>query len=176
MIANVIVAASNLYACFVISTLYCSGSYWGAFIFFCSMVSSCIFHLIETDEVVRSLPRLFESQRARVALSGAFGEPFFGGEILLLMDRVFAMGCVVYVCHSSYRRMVHDKLRIEWERMMFQLSGGVIFLLCSDLLSQTVRTYAVIHSLWHICAYDIAYNLCHITNPSWWSKEHTALK
>lgn len=163
MLANVIVAASNLYAYFVIRVLFLSECYWGACIFFCSMSSSCLFHLVETKEISHHLPKLFGSHATRISLGGTFGEHLYFGELLLRADRIFAVASIIYLCYFLLfccRNFPISTVQLKWAGLFLQAVGGMGCLLYSDVIAQDHTLFTITHCLWHICAYDTAYKIC----------------
>ena len=161
MLVNILVGMSNLYAYSVIRHLYYTECYLGASIFVCSMSFSLLFHLIETKEVSHSIPQLFESQTARITLSGMFGEQPIYGKQLLLADRVFAAASILYSCYVLFRRKDMKKTtQVRWKLLLLQFFGGLMCLLYSDVFAQDPILFTIAHSLWHVCAYDTAYKIC----------------
>ena len=85
MWSNLLVAVSNLMALRVIVYLYNNDRKMEFYALFGSMMSSILFHLVETDEVASSSPV------DRAILNGIFDRKVGYGSVLLLFDRIFAI-------------------------------------------------------------------------------------
>lgn len=154
MWSNILVSASNLIALRVIIHLYFTGRQWSLLIFCGSMISSILFHLVETDEIVSTSPV------KRPALAGLFnGQRASYGATFLLFDRIFAIAAIV--CSLLFLR---EQSQVRHPRSLRPLWGGVLLYalvaLCITFISEFCvfeLLYVIFHSLWHFAAFQIAY-------------------
>eukprot|EP00483_Globobulimina_turgida_P006515 UN06525 len=121
------------------------------------MMSSILFHLIETDEVASSSP--FD----RAVLNGIFNEKVSYGYILLLFDRIFAIlagvSALLFVRETGQLHRNTNKTNeptLNWTKLMVYSGIALSVTICSEL-STLEWLYVVSHSLWHVMAYHLAY-------------------
>ena len=161
MWGNVVCASSNLMALRVISHLYDTGRIWSFYVFVGSMVSSILFHLIETDEVSVSSPV------DRAILSGIFNEKVEYGAILLLFDRIFAIlaavSTLLYTRETNQLRLSFGSIKetapiLNWSKVIMYSLIALAVTIYSELC-QSEWLYVVSHSIWHILAFHIAYSV-----------------
>ena len=172
MLANMVIAVSNLYACRVILTLMRSRSWWGACIFLGSMTFSFLFHLFETNEVSSNISLLFGRTVYRVEMIGFLGQQSLYGEMLLMGDRVFAVMSVLHLCFTIYYRTSSGMTQFKWNDFAIRAVMGLLCLLYSDIFARNINEYVILHCVWHICAYDLALRIAHLNcESSLWVKD-----
>ena len=160
---------SNLMALRVIVYLYTNNKRYSFYVLFGSMMSSILFHLIETDEVAAQSPV------DRPVLSGIFDTKVSYGYILLFFDRVFAVlaafSALVYIRErgelmkaANTSKLSHG-LTLNWSKLIVYSFIALIVTIYSELCSSEVM-YVISHSVWHVMAYHIAYCVFNPENSS----------
>ena len=104
----------------------------------------------------------------KFVLPGMYGadQPMQFNHFLLLMDRIFAILSLVltmnevYVASNDARRHVN----VEWPKLITHSTLAIIVTLLSECMPNQ-WLYCIVHCLWHIIAFQMAYDLCD-TPPS----------
>ena len=164
MLSNWIVAASNFIS--LIFAVY-SDDICRALLFLSSGSASFAFHLFETDEVYLNTPHILPFHR--VSLPGIFGRKFDYGRELLLMDRLFAAALFGYVMIQCIS--IVDTHDLNKKHAIILLATGTVSLLYSDLFTESVLFYTIVHSIWHIIAFSLAAMLCNEKSHLWTPKQ-----
>ena len=172
MLSNIIVGLSNLYCLRTIKLLINNKQFELTLIMTSSMISSLIFHLIETDEVKISL------NNNHVILTGIFNEKLYYGHYFLYLDRICAIISFIAALYWIFVVHTFHKYKIIWSSVIKYTILSFIILLISEY-SSNETVYVIFHSLWHVLIFQNAYYMYEIqSSPFWYDirKDPIALK
>ena len=122
-----------------------------------------------TDEVSRPLAQSMQWMPVRkFVLSGMYGQtqPMQFNHLLLYMDRLFAILSLILTMNHIYAisNDIRRHATIEWQRLIAHSTLAIFLTLLSECMPNQL-SYCIVHSLWHIVAFQMAYDLCD-TPPS----------